>query len=170
MYTIVYGMSRVVPARLPAELAKGIDRLVRTGRFANRSEVIKEAARLLITSGDSVSQSSKARASSRLASLMIAWNMPVVETMILYGSVARGEAGSQSDIDILVIIGEGEPWKARRSMYELIYPVMVSFGVDISLMVVTREDWKKMLEQHDPFAVSVMKEGRPLWGSLVRLA
>jgi predicted nucleotidyltransferase len=163
-------MSRVVPARLPAELARGVDALVKSGRYANRSEVIKEATRLLLSSGGLPPPSSMARVAARLVSSLVAWNSDGVESVTLYGSVARGEAGSQSDVDILVVVDKGEPWRVRRVLYELIYPVIAVLGVDISLMVVRREDWLDMLGSSDPFAVSVLNEGRTLWGQLTRPA
>ena len=170
MYTIVYGMSRVVPTRLPVELVRGINQLVKSGRYANRSEVIKEATRLLLSSGGLPAPSALAEIAVRLVSAMVAWNLVGAESATLYGSVARGEAGLQSDIDILVVADKGEPWKIRRSLYELIYPVIAVLGVDISLMVVRREDWLDMLASRDPFAVSVLKEGRPLCGELTHRA
>ena len=163
-------MSRVVPARLPAELVKGVNALVKSGRYTNRSEVIKEATRLLLSSGGLPPPSSMAKVAVRLVSVLVAWNSLGVESVTLYGSVARGEAGSQSDVDILVVVEKGEAWRTRRSLYELIYPVIAVLGVDVSLTVVRREDWLDMLENGDPFAVSVLKEGRPLWGQLTRPA
>jgi predicted nucleotidyltransferase len=170
MYTSVYSMSRVVPARLSAELVSGVNQLVKSGRYANRSEVIKEATRLLLSSGGLPPPSALAEIAVRLVSALVAWNSMGAESVTLYGSVARGEAGLHSDVDILVVAGKGEPWKIRRSLYELIYPVIAVLGVDISLMVVRRADWLDMLAKKDPFAVSVLKEGRPLWGELTRPA
>src|SRR5438309_10954012 len=168
MYTSVYDMSRVVPARLPAELVSGVNRLVKSGRYANRSEVIKEATRLLLSSGGLPPPSSMARVAVSLVSVLVSWNSLGVESVTLYGSVARGEAGGESDVDILVVVEKGEPWRIRRSIYELIYPAMTVLGVDISIMAVSRADWLDMLANRDPFPVSVLKEGRPLWGQLTR--
>ncbi len=157
-------MSRVVPARLPPDLAKGIDQLVKSGRYANRSEVIKEATRLLLSSGDHPPPSSMAKAAARLATLIAAWNTPTIESIVLYGSLARGETTPESDVDMLVIIREGKPWMIRRALYELIYPVIASLGVDISLIVLTKGDWQGMIKEGDPLARSILKDGRPLWG------
>jgi len=163
-------MSRVVPTRLPNELARGVDALVKSGRYANRSEVIKEATRLLLSSGGLPPPSSMGRVAERMVSALVDWNKLGVESVTLYGSVARGESGSQSDVDILVVADKDEPWKIRRTLYEIIYPVIAALGVDISFMVVRRKDWTEMLGSGDPFAVSVLKEGRPLWGRLTRAA
>ncbi len=159
-------MSRVVPARLPPDLARGIDRLVKSGRFANRSEVIKEATRLLLSAGDMPPPSSMARSAARLVSLLVEWNTPDVKAIVLFGSLARGELTSQSDIDILVIIRRGRPWKVRRTLYEVIYPVIAALGVDVSLLVLDRGAWLSMVQQGDPLAASILKEGVLLRGNL----
>src|SRR5437660_11771994 len=122
MYTTVYSMSRVVPARLPAELVSGVSRLVKSGRYANRSEVIKEATRLLLSSGGLPPPSSMARVAARLVSVLVSWNSLGGESVTLYGSVARGEAGGESDVDILVVVEQGEPGRSRRSVDDVSSP------------------------------------------------
>lgn len=140
--------------------------MVKSGRFANRSEVIREATKLLLSAGDTPPQASKARSTAHLVSLMIAWTTPDVKAIVLYGSLARAEFTPQSDIDILTIIGRGVPWRVRRTLYDIIYPVIVGMGVDVSLLVVERAGWLNMIQEGDPLARSIRKEGVLLWGSL----
>src|SRR5207247_11265888 len=98
MYTTVYSMSRVVPARLPAELVRGLNALVKSGRYANRSEVVKEATRLLLSSGGLPPPSSMAKVAARLVSVVVAWNWLGVESVSRYGPVDRGGAGVQGRV------------------------------------------------------------------------
>ncbi len=170
LYTIVYGMSRVVPARLSVDMVRGVNALVKSGRYANRSEVIKEATRMLLSSGGSPPPSSMTNVAIRLVSVLVDWDSLGAGSVTLYGSVARGEAGSESDVDILVVVNKGEPWRIRRRVYEVIYPVIEVLGVDISLMVIRKADWLEMVGNSDPFAAQVLKDGRPLWGQLTRPA
>src|SRR2546430_3519324 len=111
MYTTVYSMSRVVPARLPAELVRGVNALVKSGRYANRSEVVKEATKLLLSSGGLPPPSSMAKVAARLVSVLVAWNSLGVESVTLYGSVARGEAGLPHDGLHSVLGGKCEAWR-----------------------------------------------------------
>jgi predicted nucleotidyltransferase len=152
------------------ELVRGVNELVKSGRYASRSEVIKEATRLLLSSGGLPPSSLMAGVAARLVSTLVDWDSLGVGSVTLYGSVAREEAGSQSDVDILVVLNRGEPWRTRRKIYESIYPVIEVLGVDISLMVIRADDWLDMLGIGDPFAANVLREGRALWGQLTRPA
>src|SRR2546429_3752601 len=129
MYTTVYSMSRVVPARLPAELVRGVNALVKSGRYANRSEVVKEATKLLLSSGGLPPPSSMAKVAARLVSVLVAWNSLGVESVTLYGSVARGEAGSPSGGGILVVGGKGGAWRGKKGLYQHNQPTPAGLGV-----------------------------------------
>src|SRR2546427_4252199 len=157
-------MSRVVPARLPAELLRGVNALVKSGRYANRSEVIKEATRLLLSSGGLPPPSSMARVAAHLVSVLVSWNSLGVESVTLYGSVARGEAGGESDVDILVVVEKGEPWRIRRSVYELIYPAMAGFGGVIFLFGVRCVGLGLMFGDGGAVFPSVFGRGRAFFG------
>ena len=53
--------------------------------------------------------------------------------VVLYGSEARGEAGPDSDIDLLVLLdGEVTTWKDIKAGYEAIYPLMLEIGRTIN--------------------------------------
>lgn len=48
------------------------------------------------------------------------------ERLILYGSMARGEAGNLSDIDLLVLLKEPfDYFEELRTIVELLYPVQL---------------------------------------------
>jgi len=156
-------VSAAVTVRVPKGLAQKINELIDAGLYSSRSGLIREALRRFL-----VSESPPAgRAVATLASAMIAWGERSVTDVILFGSTARGEASAESDIDLLVLVEKAEPWTVRQSLYDLIYPIIPALGVDISLIVMDRGLFTRMAEQGDPFALSVMSEGRQLHGSLL---
>ena len=161
-------MSQVIPVRVPKNVAERIKRLVDLGVFPNRSSLVREALRRLSVSEElELSKSAFVRDVAVLASCMIAWNEKSVSDVILFGSVARGEATVESDVDLLVLVENVEGWVVRRRLYDLIYPIIAALGVDISLVVVERKRFMEMVMVEDPFAVSVLKEGIQLYGSLL---
>jgi len=77
-----------------------------------------------------------------------------IDSIILFGSVARGEARENSDIDILVIWNgkEAEGW---RVMTGVAFDVLLDIEEYISIKVLGSGD----LEEKNPFRENVMSEG-----------
>ncbi|MDO9626601.1 MAG: nucleotidyltransferase domain-containing protein [Methanobacteriaceae archaeon] len=77
-----------------------------------------------------------------------------INSIILFGSVARGEAREDSDIDILVVWtgDEAEGW---REMSGLAFDVLLDTEDYISIKVLLPQD----LKTKTPFINNVMKEG-----------
>jgi predicted nucleotidyltransferase len=78
--------------------------------------------------------------------------------VIVYGSVARGEATIHSDVDLLVVAPSTESsyWRmahAHAAVRDL------SFRLPISPLVLTPEELATRLERGDPFIGQIVREG-----------
>jgi len=161
-------MSVVIPVRVPRELTKKINELITRGLYPTRSDLVREALRrLMVSEGTSTQKFAVGHAIATLASTIVAWNEKAVTDVILFGSAARGEATSESDIDLLILTEKTKPWMVRQRLYDLIYPIIPAFGVDISLIVVDKGNFIRMIKDKDPFALSVINEGIQLQGELL---
>jgi hypothetical protein len=95
---------------LTPELEKYIRRKVASGFYNNASEVIREALRLLLErEGASIGrripeQPRKAEVVAELATLEKPLRERGIVSLALFGSVARGAARPDSDVDVLVDI------------------------------------------------------------------
>lgn len=82
--------------------------------------------------------------------------------VVLFGSVARGQATSDSDVDLLVVVPEGTH---RRRTAQHLYRVIDRAAVSFDLVVATPGD----LERHgdDPGLVyqGILREGRTLYAA-----
>ena len=85
---------------------------------------------------------------------------PEVDAVILYGSVARQEAGPNSDIDLLVL-GEVSEEKIRDHAHEN------SVEVIISPIVESRKEFKRNLERGNGFEKQLKQDGVMLYGEIV---
>lgn len=85
-----------------------------------------------------------------------------VASVILYGSQARGDAGSESDIDLLIVLRNDSP-ALRRALADLAWQVQYEHGVVISDIVRTAEQWHEIQARQFPFYQNVAHEGILLW-------
>ncbi len=83
------------------------------------------------------------------------------EKVIVYGSVAKGEATRDSDIDLLVIAPGSE--KAYLRMARVLEVVRdLSRGMPLSPIVLTPEEVQGRMTQGDTFLRQILEEGVPL--------
>jgi predicted nucleotidyltransferase len=79
--------------------------------------------------------------------------------VLLYGSYARGEQGPESDIDLLILLPEGEHvgYDEGMRIKSPLYRLEWSTGRIISPLVYTRKEW---LERHKgtPFFYNVQRD------------
>jgi len=161
-------MSVVVPVRVPRELAQKINELISRGLYPSRSDLIRESLRRFIVTESAFTQkTSIGHVVAVLASSLIAWNDKTITDVILFGSTARGEATPESDIDLLVLTTDPEPWKVRQRLYDLVYPIIPAFEVDVSLIVINKKNFIHMAKKQDPFATATINEGKQLQGDFL---
>jgi len=80
--------------------------------------------------------------------------------IILYGSYARGEGTSESDVDFLVVADDSlDPWEVRRSLDDVLLDILLRDGRLVSVLVVPKSLYESY---HAPFLKQVHKEGIPL--------
>jgi predicted nucleotidyltransferase len=84
------------------------------------------------------------------------------EKIILFGSAARGEAGSDSDVDLFIVKQSSSP-KHKRSdeIYDVLWKIKGRPPVDV--LVFTPEEVKQRVALGDFFITDIVKEGKVLY-------
>ena len=88
----------------------------------------------------------------------------VVETVNLYGSVARGEErGVNSDVDLLVVLRDDvDRASCEDRIRAVAYDVELEYAVVLSLVVTTRSGYTRRADH--PFFRQVRREATTLYG------
>ena len=81
----------------------------------------------------------------------------LLKRLVVYGSKARGDAGPESDVDVLVLVGDVP--EAVEEARKLIYCDYDPDDVDHEVVVRTEADWLQDMEKELPFARNVEAEG-----------
>jgi len=162
-------MSVVVPARLDRKLLRKLDELVDRGLYVSRSDAVRDAVRRIVVQAmeKEINYPTLHRLVADVASQLIVENMKAVTDVILYGSVARGESSSESDIDLLVLVSDRDEWESESKLYDLLYPVMLSSGQVLTIYVLNRMTYRKLFLGGSSFARGIVKEGVQLHGSIL---
>lgn len=79
-----------------------------------------------------------------------------IEEIILFGSVARGDDRSDSDIDILVITSD-EDFRLREYLTGLAFDLLMQAGERLSVKVISRAD--VAAHRQYPFIRHVLRDG-----------
>ena len=81
------------------------------------------------------------------------------QRIILFGSVARGEADADSDLDVLVIKDTIDPFVRRLEAMAELCPL----GVHADILVYTPDELRQMVEEGNPFILQALREGRTVY-------
>lgn len=92
-----------------------------------------------------------------------AGDIPELDQLILFGSVARGTETNDSDIDVLAVVSvDAERHAIAERLRDIAFDVMVEFGIPFSIQTVTVET---MADRADhPFFETVASDGELLYG------
>jgi predicted nucleotidyltransferase len=83
------------------------------------------------------------------------------EKIILFGSAARGEAGSQSDLDILVVAS----CEHRRRLAQQIYVNLIGVDVAVDVIVVKPEDLDRYRDSPSTVIEPALREGEVIYAA-----
>jgi len=82
--------------------------------------------------------------------------------IIAFGSAARGQAGPDSDIDLLVVMPDGT---SRRKTSQLLYEKITGLGLSFDIVVATPNDLQRHKDNPGLIYKKVLSEGKELYAA-----
>jgi predicted nucleotidyltransferase len=87
-----------------------------------------------------------------------------VETVILFGSIARGASDGRSDVDLAVIAPAG--WDGGADLEDA---VRARLGNSCDVLAFTRQDFTRLVGMDEPVMREILADGVPLVGAIPRV-
>ena len=81
--------------------------------------------------------------------------------IVLYGSRARGDYDTESDIDIAIIVRRLSR-ELRKQIYDIVADIEIKYLVSISTLVLSEENFAFLKNRERRIAADIEKEGIPL--------
>lgn len=89
------------------------------------------------------------------------------DAIILFGSYATGNAGSESDVDLLVVrSGPFEKDDDRRQEMVRLWRALARFPVAKDILVYSRDEVERWRDSRNHIVGRALREGRVVYGSL----
>jgi len=85
------------------------------------------------------------------------------DRIYLFGSKARGDAGPDSDYDLLAVVSESDLAPYRRDM--LAFRALCGVGAAKDVVVYTREEFESRSQVVSSLPATVLREGRVLYAA-----
>lgn len=82
-----------------------------------------------------------------------------VESIILFGSKARGDDDRESDIDLLVLTSRHLSRSERHAMTDALFPLPLRHDVVLSLLVLPTQEWSGGVVSVLPIHDEVLEQG-----------
>ena len=79
-----------------------------------------------------------------------------IDSIILFGSVARGEAREDSDIDVLIVTKK-EDFRLRRALIGLAFDILLGTEKNISVKALSKDEFER--HKNFSFLRNVISEG-----------
>ena len=85
-----------------------------------------------------------------------------IDAIVLYGSVARGEATEESDLDLLIIVKAGGS-RTVEAILDISYDVDLRYGITTSHLYLSSEQFERLVELGSPLIEDLLTQGVVLY-------
>jgi predicted nucleotidyltransferase len=82
-----------------------------------------------------------------------------INKIIVFGSVARGEATEESDLDVLVVTETPMSYKDETAIFDITFFVNMEHDTNISVVVTPKEKWSSPVWSLLPLYQAIDREG-----------
>lgn len=83
-------------------------------------------------------------------------------SIVLFGSLARGEITPESDVDLLILCNKSDLKKVEQEAFNVSYDLTLKNGLFVQVLVMESNGFEKMLKSKYPLAYEIIYDGKIL--------
>jgi len=81
------------------------------------------------------------------------------DRIVLFGSVVRGQADEESDVDLLIVLQDPPTHQMRNRITRMILDINLEYGTNLSELIIDRQTWDHGLPSVLPIHEVIEEEG-----------
>jgi predicted nucleotidyltransferase len=85
-----------------------------------------------------------------------------IEAIVLFGSKAHGDAGPESDLDLMIILSD-DALPLREQLHALVFDVLLESGVYLSTQILSAELFRQLPARRPLFYANLIRDGIVLY-------
>jgi len=82
-----------------------------------------------------------------------------IKTFVLYGSIARGHADEESDVDLLVVTSKPLTRFERHKITDIVFEVNLQYDTTFSTLVIDQKSWETGFITVLPIRDEIIRDG-----------
>ncbi|MCX5894353.1 MAG: nucleotidyltransferase domain-containing protein [Proteobacteria bacterium] len=82
-----------------------------------------------------------------------------IEAINFFGSVVRGEADEESDIDLLIVTRQTLKRPVRHQITDIVFEINLKYDTNFSTLVVDRNSWESGVFSILPLRDEILRDG-----------
>ena len=86
-------------------------------------------------------------------------NLFSIQSIILFGSFARGGGDPEADVDLLILTKNQLNRLERHKITDLVFEINLKYGTNFSTLVLDKHSWENGIYSVLPIKKEILKEG-----------
>ena len=112
---------------------------------------------------ESIEHLRELRSPMEMLKRVVATTVSGADAVVVFGSIARGEAGADSDVDLAVIADQD--WDGRADLTQAVHDRL---GNDCDVLRLTAREFTRSPAEREPIVAEILRDGVVLMGELPR--
>ncbi len=87
-----------------------------------------------------------------------------LKRIILFGSYARGDYDGESDVDVMALVDDSDPYRYDDALLDIEVDLSIDFKTELSIFIENESSYEEA-KQYKPFLKAIENEGTEIYAA-----